>query len=157
MVLGGLWHGARWNFVLWGFLHGLALILQRIVGRKFFPGRVLSTILTFLFVSLCWVPFRCAGPGQTLTYLRRLCGWGGWEGQSFFSNAFWICWLLICFGHLLGVWLEKKGRGQQLPLAGRYLCLRRLDFLSGFLLTLWLGVLFLFGATQAQPFVYFQF
>ncbi len=66
MLLGGLWHGASWLFVLWGGAHGLLLILERLARRLF--GRLpffatpaakfLIGLLTFLLVSLTWVLFR---------------------------------------------------------------------------------------------------
>jgi alginate O-acetyltransferase complex protein AlgI len=65
MLLGGLWHGAAWNFVIWGGLHGLLLILHRRFGKRsgdihvpFSAGDVLRIILLFNAVSLIWVFFR---------------------------------------------------------------------------------------------------
>jgi alginate O-acetyltransferase complex protein AlgI len=63
MLLGGLWHGAGWNFIAWGGLHGLALVTQRAWARRA-PAlargalRRLGVPLTFAFVVLAWVPFR---------------------------------------------------------------------------------------------------
>jgi alginate O-acetyltransferase complex protein AlgI len=72
MLLGGLWHGAAWVFVIWGGLHGIALIVHKEWSRRF-PGPLpearpslvrravvttLSTALTFYFVCLCWIFFR---------------------------------------------------------------------------------------------------
>lgn len=67
MLLGGLWHGAAWNFVLWGALHGAALCVHkgwmRLTGQgpgTRLPGwrRVAGAVVTFHFVCLCWVLFR---------------------------------------------------------------------------------------------------
>jgi len=58
-VLGGLWHGAAWTFVFWGFLHGLALIIQRLwskLGIKLWTW--LAWLITFNFVNITWVFFR---------------------------------------------------------------------------------------------------
>jgi alginate O-acetyltransferase complex protein AlgI len=63
MVLGGLWHGAAWTFVVWGLLHGLALAGAHF-ARQFFPRMVaamprwLGLVLTFHFVALAWIYFR---------------------------------------------------------------------------------------------------
>jgi alginate O-acetyltransferase complex protein AlgI len=61
MVLGGLWHGAAWTFVIWGSLHGLGLaavhIMRARLKRAIVPGWV-GVILTFYFVSIAWVYFR---------------------------------------------------------------------------------------------------
>jgi alginate O-acetyltransferase complex protein AlgI len=61
MLIGGLWHGASWNFVIWGGYHGAALALERIVwGREERQGmiRIPLAVLTFLIVSTGWVFFR---------------------------------------------------------------------------------------------------
>lgn len=64
MLLGGLWHGASWMFVLWGGLHGSFLVAERVMRRarpRWFPDTgpaPVLTVVTFLLVCLAWVPFR---------------------------------------------------------------------------------------------------
>jgi D-alanyl-lipoteichoic acid acyltransferase DltB (MBOAT superfamily) len=62
MVLGGLWHGASWKFVLWGFLHGAGLAVERLVGGKrgerLWGPRFVGIVVVFHFVCFCWVFFR---------------------------------------------------------------------------------------------------
>jgi len=69
MLLGGLWHGASWMFVLWGTIHGLILIFHRR-----FPGvfsfKPLGFLLTFVAVHAAWVPFRATTTDQALRMLR---------------------------------------------------------------------------------------
>ncbi len=168
MLLGGLWHGAAWTFVLWGGLHGLALCLHRLWRRS---GRRLPSapawLLTFGFVVLAWVPFRCDGREMMMTSYQRLLGWNGTQGQQIDPHWTAICLGLILAGHALNLSLPRlrNWRGLswlglsvvELPLAGSYLCFTQLTFLSGFLLTLWSGLLFLFAATEVNPFIYFQF
>ncbi|MBI4890194.1 MAG: MBOAT family protein [Acidobacteria bacterium] len=75
MLLGGLWHGASWNFVVWGGIHGLMLSLDRIRGRDGFYDRLptpLRVLITFLVVNISWVFFRAETFGQTLEYLASL-------------------------------------------------------------------------------------
>ncbi len=58
-LLGGLWHGAGWTFVIWGALHGMAAVVHRIwSGRGFKMPAYLAGPLTFLFVNFAWVFFR---------------------------------------------------------------------------------------------------
>jgi len=59
LALGGLWHGAAWNFVLWGLLHAALILIWRTVAASNFksPGYV-STILTFILISASWLLFR---------------------------------------------------------------------------------------------------
>ena len=72
MLLGGLWHGANWTFVVWGGAHGLMLIvnhawnalpLSRHPVMATWPARALAIAITFLLVTLAWVPFRAESFG----------------------------------------------------------------------------------------------
>jgi len=58
-LIGGIWHGAGWTFIVWGVLHGLALIINRVFDRtKINIHDGLSILLTFLFINITWVFFR---------------------------------------------------------------------------------------------------
>ena len=60
-VIGGIWHGAGWNFLIWGFLHGMGIITFSIYSRfRIKLPKVLSITLTFLYVHFAWVFFRAA-------------------------------------------------------------------------------------------------
>src|SRR5262249_19221863 len=72
MLLGGLWHGAAWNFVLWGGLHGLCLVVHG-QYRWNLPAAA-GRMLTLLAVVVAWVPFRATGLGATLAMLRGMAG-----------------------------------------------------------------------------------
>ena len=92
MLLGGLWHGAHWTFVLWGGLHGFYLVLHRLAGELRLGdsiGRIRSRaglgivrgtgiVATFAVVLLTWLPFRVNNIGDMLVYLKRIaaCDWG---------------------------------------------------------------------------------
>jgi D-alanyl-lipoteichoic acid acyltransferase DltB (MBOAT superfamily) len=81
MLLGGLWHGASWTFVLWGGLHGLALCVTRFVQRLR-PGGAwwppLSTVLTFHFVCFAWIFFRAPSLSHAALVLERFAR-GAWR------------------------------------------------------------------------------
>jgi D-alanyl-lipoteichoic acid acyltransferase DltB (MBOAT superfamily) len=86
MLLGGLWHGAAWNFVLWGGLHGLYLFAHRR-----FPWQLPSSVgraLTLLAVVVAWVPFRANGFNATLAMLRGMAGGNGIALPRMIVNAF---------------------------------------------------------------------
>ncbi|MGN1008738.1 MAG: MBOAT family O-acyltransferase, partial [Butyricicoccus sp.] len=79
-LVSGLWHGAAWTFILWGALHGIAMVIGRL--RKARGGRPMplfpAWLLTFAFVNVCWVFFRApsiAAGGQLLSRLVL----GGWS------------------------------------------------------------------------------
>ncbi|HSS28852.1 MAG TPA: MBOAT family O-acyltransferase, partial [Usitatibacter sp.] len=80
-LLGGLWHGANWTFVIWGLMNGLGLVLLRAwgaVGVRL-PG-FLAWLVTFLFVNIAWVFFRAPDLTTAGWYLAALRGSGGFEG-----------------------------------------------------------------------------
>ena len=58
-ILGGLWHGAGWTFIFWGFLHGIALVIHRLwSGLGFRLWRWVAWIITFNFINISWIFFR---------------------------------------------------------------------------------------------------
>lgn len=77
MLLGGLWHGAKWTFVVWGAYHGLLLVLERWRGKKSLwgwlprPGRIAVTFLLMLF---SWVLFRADSMADAMQYFRAMFG-----------------------------------------------------------------------------------
>jgi alginate O-acetyltransferase complex protein AlgI len=89
MGLGGLWHGASLNFVLWGLLHGAALVVERICERVSLPklgdraprlSGALGWLLTFHFVCITWVFFRAPSLEATQAYFATLfAGDTGWS------------------------------------------------------------------------------
>ena len=78
MLLGGLWHGANWNFLIWGGYHGLLLSLERLFGqakhreRTWTLGDVPRSIATFILVCVGWVFFRAANVDDALLVVSRL-------------------------------------------------------------------------------------
>ena len=78
MLLCGLWHGAGWAFVIWGGAHGLALVACRLWKRHARPlPSGVAWGLTFLFVTLAWVPFRAEALSSTLLIYKAMLGYGG--------------------------------------------------------------------------------
>lgn len=73
-LISGLWHGASWNFILWGAYHGLFLILDRLFLIKLLnkAGRIASTLFTFFIVMMGWVIFRLESIDSIGIYLNHL-------------------------------------------------------------------------------------
>jgi alginate O-acetyltransferase complex protein AlgI len=74
MILGGLWHGANWTFVAWGFLHGLTIAFNHGIARWFGTSilpRWLAILITFHWVAVLWIPFRAS---DSQTAMRVLAG-----------------------------------------------------------------------------------
>ncbi|HEY2712145.1 MAG TPA: MBOAT family O-acyltransferase [Chthoniobacterales bacterium] len=152
MLLGGLWHGAGWTFVIWGALHGGALILHRIWREVRKPERAstsltnsLGWLVTLYWVCLAWTFFRAANL-TTAGYVLRSFVFLQDNGPNEFS--LWVPGLL---GTLLLIhWLNAQGcfdrwwrRGPDALFAAGYGCAAT-------------SVL-LFVPTHYTPFIYFQF
>lgn len=87
MLLCGLWHGASWNFIVWGGLHGLALAVYQVYGRlvprtlrgqqrsTFYPGKLLSRALTLSVVMVGWIFFGTRTLSVAFQYLWRMLTW----------------------------------------------------------------------------------
>ena len=109
MLLGGLWHGASWNFVLWGALHGIALIVHKFFSQstnKNNTGKInfiWGWAVTFTFISLTWVPFRAQNFSDTLSIYGQLTCLNSC-GKLDIAEPLWILWILVaalgCF-HVL--------------------------------------------------------
>ena len=79
MLLGGLWHGASWNFVVWGTIHGGMLAFERAMGKNSFYSRIphpLQVCTTFIIVIFSWVFFRASDLPSALSYCASMLGMG---------------------------------------------------------------------------------
>jgi alginate O-acetyltransferase complex protein AlgI len=94
MVIVGLWHGAGWNFILFGFCHGIFLLINRLF-RKFVPSPTNSGIIkwiywviTFASVSLSLVIFRADSVSDAIVIFKSLAGYYGLNSEIFYSNSY---------------------------------------------------------------------
>jgi alginate O-acetyltransferase complex protein AlgI len=178
MLLGGLWHGASWNFVIWGGLHGCALAVHK-VWTKHFSKRVsipagFGWMMTLLFVMLCWVPFRCRSLGDTVTVVKAMVGL---KAGCYGWTPIWLlyCAALCAAGHLIGwcvenrmdrkpaMWLidklcewlglEIEDRG----ISGPYAVWRRVTVAGAYTVMMILLMLYFYAPLIMNPFIYFQF
>ncbi|HUR41955.1 MAG TPA: MBOAT family protein [Verrucomicrobiae bacterium] len=168
MLLGGLWHGANWTFVIWGAWHGAILSIERRLGVQgnpsgFNPARML---LTLMFVMLGWVMFRAetvAGAMTIYAALFRFDGLGLSElyGAGITSLQIWtlvLAWLVI-FGRGLQQRLRRGDAGALAPAeggAGTVARWREHTALLALVPLFALAVLKL-SAQSYSPFLYFQF
>jgi D-alanyl-lipoteichoic acid acyltransferase DltB (MBOAT superfamily) len=77
-LIGGLWHGAGWTFIFWGFLHGAALVIHRAWSRLGIRlGTFLSWLITFFFINITWVFFRAKEWEDAIKVLKGMFGLNG--------------------------------------------------------------------------------
>ncbi|WP_298126319.1 MBOAT family protein [Brevundimonas sp.] len=149
MLLGGLWHGAAWTFILWGALHGGAQVVER-VGKAALGGRWnvptwLGVLLTFHVVCLGWILFRAETFDLAVAMLEGLRRWGPVVMTTPFVAV-------LIVGGLAMHWLPPRAvEGMT----------ERLKAAPSITLGLLLGVAFLLiEAVRPEgvaPFIYFQF
>ncbi|MFN4256409.1 MAG: MBOAT family O-acyltransferase [Saprospiraceae bacterium] len=168
MLLGGLWHGANWAFVFWGFLHGLYLILQRVVSPVWrgivralrlpkFADDGICIATVYLLTLLAWVYFRAgsiglAGGDSFGTANRVISGILSLENFNFASviNRFQAVKGFLLIGILLFIEITNP-RIRWNPLQTERPALR----MAVFAVLLWM--IAFFGNFGANAFIYFQF
>ncbi len=114
MLLGGLWHGASWRFVVWGGLHGLYLAIERLVrflwrGRPAIssaPARIGLALLTFMLVCVAWVFFRAQDFSGALRILAAM--FSGGIGTLVFGRVKTTVVLAVTVGLLCGSWVLRE-------------------------------------------------
>lgn len=112
-VLSGFWHGASWNYILWGVYHGIFLILDRLFLIKWLDwlGKPVAILFTFLVVMMGWVLFRLENLDQAWTFYGRLFAFDDWLHVSL-NKDFLLTLLVAVFFAFLPVirpgqqWLE---------------------------------------------------
>jgi D-alanyl-lipoteichoic acid acyltransferase DltB (MBOAT superfamily) len=153
MLLGGIWHGAGWKFVMWGALHGGGLaterILERWIGRRPISllGQVTATVLVFHFVCLAWIFFRAEDFGVAWLYLSGLGS--GWEDGLQQAQPFAVA--LIFLG-LAGQFTPPDLLERAAELLGRLP-----NWAQGSLAGIAAAAINALGPEGIAPFIYFQF
>lgn len=160
MLLGGLWHGASWNFVVWGALHGVALAVHKwfraFMGRpKTYESRgikkVLAVLLTFHFVCFCWIFFRNTTFDNSVAMLTQI--FTSFHPEVFIQmvSGYWQVFVLIGLGFLfhyvpMGLRNAMKKAVIALPVA-----------FQAVLIVVAIYVVIQVKSSDIQPFIYFQF
>src|ERR1700734_1428510 len=131
MLLGGLWHGANWTFLIWGALHGMALVVDHSYRRSVFFKRygekpwavVLDWAVTLHFVCFCWLFFRAPSLDAATQYLA-----GIWTDNGAANTMPFVVWPLLAAGALtqfmppdarkrFGAWLDARGGAAEVAFA----------------------------------------
>lgn len=162
-LLSGFWHGASWNFMIWGAIHGALLTAERLAARSKFPRwpTALAIPRTFCLVLVAWIFFRAWDLSQAVRYLGVMAT-GSAEasvtaGDLLTPQAAFVLVIAIAlsvsplFGqsyHYLNDWaIGPKSRGAGLKVAFRFACS----------VTLLLASATAIMSSQFHPFIYFRF
>jgi len=154
-LLTGLWHGAAWNFVLWGLYYGVLLILEKYVFRRFLERipKAVRQIITFLLALIGWIIFRidnlsALGPFLSAFFSFRFTD----TGVFFMSNAEALSPLCLLPAAILGCLPWKQWIRKRFPNSGTVTVL-------GFVcaLLIWIVSVTLLLGESYNPFIYFRF
>lgn len=151
MALGGLWHGASWNFVIWGLLHGAGQAVSRFWQAKRGQAKPWTptwfrTFVTVQFVCFCWIYFRASSLEQANLVVERIAS-GTWAFDNV-SGGLWSVFALAIAGHYAPKsWLE----------APRDLFVRAPFYAQAVVLLLLAIAIQYVAATGAAPFIYTKF
>ncbi len=145
MLLGGLWHGAAWNFVAWGAIHGAWLMLERATGGFRMPA-VLRWIVTFHVVGIAWVLFRAPTFGHAQEFFTGLV-----TADFGLESMNYVAWALV----IAAIALQLQPMGQGRDLLERF-C-KWDPLVQGAALACFVLVITAVSPPGVQPFIYFQF
>ena len=158
MLLGGLWHGASLKFIIWGGLHGIGLVVNKlwhsIVRQRFKPsliGRIVAVFITFQFVSFCWIFFRANDIETVKIMLKQI--FDNFSPGSYmtvlpaYSNALLLMSVAYII-HFLPESIKESYRGVfiRIPLIAQLAVIMVVAIL-----------LFQMRTTEVIPFIYFRF
>jgi len=155
MLLGGLWHGANWTFVVWGGIHGVGLALERFFTRNSPPNPSnlessfevwLRRFILFVLVGIAWIFFRAASIEEALHFLTGIGTWH-WQPEYWVAAKVLALFTIPLFLFDLRLeWNNEEYAFQSLGVRSRVA--------FGALLLLFT---LMFGANQSNAFIYFQF
>jgi len=154
-VLGGLWHGANWTFVIWGAIHGLGLAAERYFRAVFVEPKTrmsepllvwLRRILIFNLVGIAWIFFRANNLSEALAFLAGIASWN-WRPEYWVAFKFLGFFALLLFLFDLRIERHREEYAFQSKAIGKRF---------GFAIAL-LVMIFLLGANHSNAFIYFQF
>ncbi len=164
MVLGGLWHGAGWTFLIWGAIHGVALGAERLSGRAVdntdavARWRDLPRILaTFGVVCLAWVFFRAPSVGDAWTIVVRIVTLA--PGDTMWTAAVMLALLgsVVVVTDVIQRRIQVDTAEPEEVRSGPALLRRPRPVLTGWLVGVAVAALVVTSGGQPVPFIYFQF
>lgn len=118
-LISGLWHGAAWNFVVWGAFHGLFLIADRMFFIRFtnFIGKYPSIVITYFITLIGWVLFRAESLPFAFSYIGRMFAFDGVASDLWFGTEFrWMIFagavfaFVAAFGKVESWWMKVLTR-----------------------------------------------
>jgi alginate O-acetyltransferase complex protein AlgI len=156
-LFSGLWHGASWNFVIWGAYHGLFLVLERLFLGKVYQkiGKWLAVPITLVIVATGWVIFRVENLDQALHVINQMYSFTSVEGKFSINNDFVFMAIIATVLSLFAITkktenIQDKLYGETFSNSGRWLAV------AGAVVLFYVSLSFI-AALEFNPFIYFRF
>ena len=147
MITCGFWHGAKWNYLIWGSLMAIYFILEKVLFSDTFKNSKDYPFITMSYIFLLWLPFRATDLGQIQRYLYNIFNWAEFENIQILEMILWQH-AIALIGGLFIIFKVKRTQQWIEDLSPK--------LFGGFV------VLFLYVVTEAfsdnyRPFIYFDF
>ena len=147
-VVSGLWHGASYNFLIWGFLHGCFYIIENLKILKRFINHILWRFVSMLLIIFLWGIFRAEGPTHAYQMFLNISKFSS-DGLNILNNEF----LFVLILSLIFICLEKHITKYGYKVSTKML---ESPVISGIIFTFLFSIIFIFQG-EVNEFVYFQF
>lgn len=154
-LVSGLWHGASWNYIIWGAYHGLFLVLERGFLLKIYSktGKLLNTIFSFFIVVIGWVFFRIEKVGDAITYLKRMFAFD--FSKNDLDAEFYLYFIIAAFFSFL-VYFENGQHLQDAVYSKKYSIKKHFTVFTICIILSMLCISSL-ASYGFNPFIYFRF
>ncbi len=144
MLLSGLWHGAAWNFVLWGFIHGTLHVTGKLIGKFWIIKKIpvfIRRIIIFILVAFAWIFFRAESGPDAFSYI------GGIFTSGFTAPSMPILMFILMLLCYIYEWFKEYG----------LIKFVESPFIRSFMILFMLAWIIIFASSDASDFIYFQF
>jgi D-alanyl-lipoteichoic acid acyltransferase DltB (MBOAT superfamily) len=166
-VVSGFWHGANWTFIIWGFIHGVILIIENIAKGKYHNtnkvykifNMYLSSMFTFCIVCLAWIFFRANSLDDAFYIISNLFNFtmplnsGPWKVALYINNPLWkfVGNFILIFSLLIVELLIQK------DIINEKVIIRKNTIVRWSYYSIFILIILIFGYFEVDQFIYFQF
>ncbi len=146
-ALSGFWHGAQWNFICWGLIHAMALLVQYFLNVKkivLFKNDTLKTIFTFSFICFTWIFFRAESIQHALCFIKGIFVF---QKGILYNFHYTLSYLMYCILLVVSLFVFERCYHAKF--------LNTSSFYSKIILSFF--IIYFLGVFNESPFIYFQF
>jgi alginate O-acetyltransferase complex protein AlgI len=156
-LISGFWHGAAWNFLIWGAFHGFFLVADRVFLLKIYQkiGKLPSILITFFITLIGWVLFRSENMSMAFKYMGKMFAFNFDHDQIYFTNKFYGILLIAIFFSFFGGFMKIEKWQENIYKEGKPL--RIIIPMIAVSLLIFIVSLGFISSSGFNPFIYFRF